>query len=386
MFYWLSAALALALWAAWLTLAGERRAAGRVVAVIAIALVVASPELALLARNGALPDEVQARVGAYGGLGLHTDWLRAILQRVVLGVPFAWLALKGPPINRLYAALYAAPLLPASTTNWLPQTDHFLFQAWPVFSVPLFIAGGVEAAHRLRPDLRRQAALGLAAAGLLGSLHFAVVQVRGLQAVDDTYAMPSDERAAFGWMETNLSAGDTVVTPSWITNQLVAVMTPASTYLADGFVTRVSNDELLDRYLRTSAAFGIDKDTAFYRIDPARDVPTSDRTVPGDELERYYDSSMAYYLFNEGIRRPREILAQTEPWLAEYSLLLGEGEVLRAYDADYLFCGHRERSWPAGQAAPGLRVETAFREGDTVVYRIVAADTPGAVEFRGCGP
>jgi len=387
LFYWLSLVLALAAWALWLARSGERPAAFRVAAVLAIGLALAAPELALLAHNGlTLPDDVQARVGAYGGLGLHTDWIRAILQRVVLGVPFAWFALKGPRINRLYIALYAAPLVPASTTDWLPQTDHFLFQAWPVFSIPLFIAGSAEAAKRLGEGPRRAAAVALGVAGVLGFAHFAAVQVRGLQAIDDMYAMPEDEHAAFVWIEHNLSPDDTVATPSWVTNQLLAAMTPASTYLADGFVTRVSNEELADRYLRVSAAYGIDEETAFYRIDPARDVPTSDRSVSGVELELYFDSSMAYYLFNEGIRRPRDITDRTEAWRETYGAFAGERGVLHGHDADYLFCGHRERFWGAAEPSPGTWVEEAFRDGGAVVYRIVPEGTAGAREFDGCGP
>jgi hypothetical protein len=385
LFYWFAAALALALWAVWLAFAGERRAALNVLAVVAVAVVLASPELALVAWNGAtLPDDVQARVGAYGGLALNTAWLRAILQRVVLGAPFAWFGLKGPRINRLYVALYIAPLIPASTTGWLPQTDHFLFQAWPVFSIPLFVSGAVEAAKRLRPETRRAAVLAIAVLGALGSLHFAAVQVRGVRAIDGAYGMPSGERAAFRWMDENLDRNDTVVTPSWITNQLVAVMTPASTYLADGFVTRVSDKELLDRYLRVSAAYGINENAVFYRVDPARDVPTSDRTIATAELERYFDDAIAYYLFNEGIRRASQIRALTGPRRPAYRRLLGEPSVLATYDADYLFCGHRERFWRSEGAAPGLWVQVAFQAEGITVYRLVAEGTAGAVEFRGC--
>ncbi|MBI5289203.1 MAG: hypothetical protein HY873_09560 [Chloroflexi bacterium] len=386
LFYWLSLVLALSAWAVWLARSGDRTAALRLVAVLAIGLALASPELALLAHNGqTLPDDVQARVGAYGGFGLHTDWIRAILQRVVLGVPFAWLALKGPRINRLYVALYAAPLVPASTTDWLPQTDHFLFQAWPVFSIPLFIAGSVEGTKRLGDGPRRAAAGAVVVAGVLGFAHFGAVQVRGLQAIDATYAMPEDEQAAFAWIEENLSPDDTVVTPSWITNQLLAAMTPASTYLADGFVTRVSNEELADRYLRVSAAYGIDEETAFYRIDPVRDVPTSDKSIPDAELERYFDSSMAYYLFNEGIRRPRDLTDRTPAWREKFRSFKSDSGVLGGHDGDYLFCGHRERFWEDGTPSAGTWVEEAFKRGDAVVYRIVAEGTVGAREFDGCG-
>jgi hypothetical protein len=385
LFYWMSFLLALALWACWLWWQRDRPALWRLAAVATVAIFLAAPELALIARNGAsLPDDVQARVGAYGGLALHTDWVRAILQRLAIGLPAAWLALRASPRHGFYVALYVAPLLPASTTDWLPQTDHFLFQAWPVFAIPLLLTAGVELARMLPPASKSFARAAFVAAGVAAFAYVAAAQIRGLDAVDDTYAIPSDEHAALRWMAVNLSEDDTVVTPSWISNQLVAALTPASTYLADGFLTRASTDELVDRYLRVSAAFGTNEETTFYRIDPARDVPVSDKTIPADELELHYDTSMAYYLFNEGIRRPQSLTGRFDDWRAQFSALQNAAGILEAHDADYLFCGHRERAWSDAGRPVGVWVTVAFHEGRAQVYRIVPPETPGADRFAGC--
>jgi hypothetical protein len=268
----------------------------------------------------------------------------------------------------------------------LPQTDHFLFQAWPVFAIPLVLAGVTEGYRMLPHAWRPVATAAIGVAALVAGVHFATMQVRATNDINKTYAMSADEAAVFQWIESNLGETDTVVTPSWITNQQLAALTPASTYLADGFITRVSTEELASRYLRLSAAFGIDEETAFHRIDPARDVPTSDKNIPDEELERYFDTAMVYYLFNEAIRRPSTLTDRFPAWRREFDGLVDEASVLSPFEADYLFCGHRERFWSTSAVAPGTWVEEAFSSGDTTLYRIVSENDVGATEFAGCQP
>ena len=94
---------------------------------------------------------------------------------------------------------------------------------------------------------------------------------------------------------------------------------------------------------------------------------------------------MVYYLFNEGIRRPERLTERFPEWRQLFRRLTADTSVLDEYEADYLYCGHRERFWAAKNPAPGTVVEDAVRQGDAVLYRIVPTGTPGAVEFTGCG-
>jgi hypothetical protein len=233
-------------------------------------------------------------------------------------------------------------------------------------------------------SVRPAATVAVMTVAAISALYFTTMQVRAMDEIDETYAMPDDEYAVFRWIEDNLSQSDTVVTSSWITNQQLAALTPASTYLADGFITRVSTEELADRYLRVSATYGIDEEVAFYRIDPERDVPTSNKDVPDPALERYYDEAMVYYLFNEGIRQPSQLVDRFPDWRRKYADLTAGSGVLRAYEADYLYCGHRESFWEPSSVAPGTWVQEAYRSGDAVLYRLAPDASDGAVEFEGC--
>ena len=323
-------------------------------------------------------------MGTFGELRLHTEWIRAVIQRLVLGVPLIYLGLRGPQVNRFYVCLYLAPLLPASTKDWLPQTDHYIFHTWSSFAIPLAIAGSVEGYRMLPQSVRPAATAALGTLAVLGAVYFTAIQVRAAHQIDETYAMAPDEYAAFQWIERNLGEEDTVVTPSWVTTQQVANLTAASTYIASGSLTRIPNEEIAERYMRVSAAYGIEEDTVFYRIDPAREAPSNDRKVPGNSLERHYDESSSYYLFNEATSKPRLITDQFPEWRQKYTGLLTATNVLGAYDSDYLFCGRRERFWPTGQVAPGTWVEDAFRQGNAAVLRIVPEGTQGARAFVGC--
>jgi hypothetical protein len=385
LFYWVSFVLALGAWALWLAISGDRRSPMRIAILVGVAFLVALPELGVVAYNGMRLDaEAQERVGSFGELRLHTTWIRAILQRFVLGVPLIYLALRGPHLNRFYVCLYLAPLVPASTRDFLPQTDHFIFHTWSSFAIPLAIAGSVEGYRMLPQSVRPVATAAVGVCAVLGAVYFTAIQGRAANQIDETYAVAPDEYAALQWIERNLGEEDTVVTPSWVTTQQVALLTSASTYIASGSLTRIPNEEVADRYMRVSAAFGIDEDTVFYRIDPAREAPSNDRTVPRDALERHYDESSSYYLFNEAISRPRLITDHFPAWRQKYSGYLETASVLGAYDSDYLFCGHRERFWPLQGAAPGTWVEDAFRQDNAAVLRIVPEGTQGAREFAGC--
>jgi hypothetical protein len=236
----------------------------------------------------------------------------------------------------------------------------------------------------LPQNVRPAAAFAVGALAVLGGVYFTAIQVRAVRQIDESYAMSADEYAAFQWIDRNLAEEDTVVTPSWVTTQQLALLTPASTYIASGSLTRIPNEEIADRYLRVSAAYGIDESAAFYRIDPAREAPSNDRSVPSNMLERHYDERSSYYLFNEATSKPKIITDRFPDWQQKYPALLTTANVLNTYDADYLYCGHRERFWPVGPAAPGTWVEDAFRQGDVVLLRMVPADTQGAKEFAGC--
>jgi hypothetical protein len=196
--------------------------------------------------------------------------------------------------------------------------------------------------------------------------------------------MPSDERAAFDWIETHVRDDQTVVSPSVNTNMLLPAMTPAGRYLQDGFFTRVSDDEIIDRFLRAQAAFGYSEEDVFKRLDPENGYPTTDKAVPQDELERHFEDSAAYFSFNWEITHPERIAERLPEWRQRYEALLQENDVLAAYPADYLFCGHRERYWPATHPAPGTYVTVAFQRGDAIVYALAKESDPGARPFTGC--
>lgn len=385
LFYWSAMAVALGAWCAWLTYRREFHTLRRLLLIGAIAALLAAPELAARVHDAfALPADARARFGKES-LGIDPGQFSAAAQRLAIGLPFLFVLLRGPERNRFYVALFVVPLALDVTTGIVPQPEHYVTQVWHVFALPAFIAGTADLAIMVPRRWVRPAAWAVAALAVVGTVYVAAFQVRATREVQAEFAMPADERAAFDWIESHVSDRETVVSPSVNTNMLLPAMTPAHRYLEDGFFTRVSDDEIIDRFLRAQAAFGYSADDVFQRLDPGHGYPTSDKSVPQDQLERHFEDSAAYFSFNWEITHPGRIDDRVPEWRTRYAALLAEPNVLHAYPADYLFCGHRERYWAAVQPAPGTYVTVAFHQGEATVYRLADPKDPQARPFRGCG-
>jgi hypothetical protein len=384
LFYWSAMAVAMAGWCAWLLYRRDYGTLRRVVLIGGAAALLATPELLARVHDAfALPADSKARFGKEA-FGIGTGQITSVAQRLVIGLPFLYPLLRGPERNRFYLALFLSPLALDVTTGIVPQPEHYVTQVWHVFALPAFIAGGAALAVMLPQRYMRAAAIGAGALAVVGLVYVVAYQARATRQTEAAFSMPSDERAAFDWIETHVRDDQTVVSPSVNTNMLLPAMTPAGRYLDDGFFIRVSDDEIIDRFLRAQAAFGYSEDDVFKRLDPENGYPTTDKTVPQDELERHFEDSAAYFSFNWEITHPERIADRLPEWRRRYEALQQQGDVLAAYPADFLFCGHRERYWPAVHVAPGTYVTVAFQSGDAIVYSLVKATDPGARPFSGC--
>ncbi|MBI5283802.1 MAG: hypothetical protein HY874_01795 [Chloroflexi bacterium] len=385
LFYWSAMAVALGAWCAWLAYQRDYRSLRRLIAVGVIAVVVASPELgARLYDAVAMPADPQSRFGKES-LGIDPGQFVSIAQRFLIGVPFLYALLRGPRRDQFYIALFVTPLVLDATTGIVPQSEHYITQVWHVFALPAFIAGGAALVHQFPRVRSRAPALAFGALAVVGVVYLAVFQMRTTITVADAFAVDADERAAFDWIDTHLDDRDTVVSPSINTAMLLTALTPASRYVIDGAYVRVTDDELMDRFLRAQAAFGYSDQDVFDRLDPAHAYPTSDQAVPEDQLQQHFELSAAYFLFNWEITHPESLASRMPAWRQRYAALLDEDNVLAAYPADYVYCGPRERLWMAERPARGVYVRDVFVQGGAAVYELVDASAPGARPFRGCG-
>jgi len=350
-----------------------------------MAVIVAAPELRGRVYDAlALPADSQARFGK-DSLGIDPGMFVSVAQRFAVGIPFLFMLIRGPERNRLYIALFVTPLVLDVTTGIVPQPEHYITQVWHVFALPAFIAGGAALAPALLRGRGRPAAIAFGVLAVTGVAYLAVFQVRVTARVSDQFAMDANDHAAFDWINANVSDRETVVSPSLNSNTLIPSLTPASPYFINGSFVRLQDDELIDRFLRAQAAFGMSESDVFARLDPANYYPTSGPLPPEGELERRFEYAAAYYLFNWEIIHPDTIEARLPEWRQRYRELLSEVNVLASYQADYLFCGRRERFWRPDRVARGTFVRETFRQGDAAVYRIVPPGAEGTQEFQGCG-
>jgi len=381
-FYSAPTALALAAWGAWMLLRRDRTGFQRLALVGAVAAVLALPEIIdLVQLAGSISADVRLRLGQDPNIGIDRGVLRQVFQRAVLAVPLVWALGLTRRRDALYAALFLAPLPFAATRGVIPQQWHFLTAVWGAFSIPLFLAGGAALMTRLRATPLRGAMLALAVLAAAGVAYVGVLQARATSAVNAAYAQSDDEHAAFDWISANLTRDDSVVSSSITTNQLLVSLTPASVYLPDGFLSRVSDDQLVDRYLRVSAAYGYDAQSVFARLDPT--IGGFDHKPPYETRQEQF---MGYYLMNWEVNTSQSRIADRLPaWRADFARIQRERDVLALYAAQYLYCGPRERLWPAPSPAPGTFVRLAFRQGGVTLYQLVAAGDTGARPFAGCG-
>lgn len=400
LFYWTAMAVALALWGGWLLYRRDYPVARRLIAVGVLASALATPELASAIHNAlSFSVDIKHRLGVGTPAPEVQPSLSTLAQRFIIGVPFLLVLLRGPDRNRLYIALFVAPLLLAPVPRLLPQPDHYSLLVWPAFAIPAFVAGGAALWQSLSHRRQRIANVALAAGAIVGVLHFGVFQARALHNIQSGFTMRADERIAFDWIDANVPSGRTIVSPSFTTNAYISALTRASKYIREGFVAAPSDDEIIDRYLRTQAAYGFSEDLTFSRIDPiyrckraddhrcakpSPNFPFKDVSPDLREREAALENNMAYYLLNWEITHPETIERRIPAWRERFHRLRTQPDPLSAYAAHYLYCGPRERLWPADVASPGVTVTVAFHQGDVTLYRIVAATNANAQSFRGC--
>ncbi len=380
-FFWTAAAVALGAWGAWLLYRRDFEAFRRLAVIGAAAIVLALPEVAItINKSLSSSGDAQARVG----LESKSIELRPYLQRGLIGLPLFYGVYRSRVrYGSLYVCLFVAPIVLASTHGMVPQSWHYRSQVWGVFAIPLVLAGGAGLVKLLGEREMRVAAVAFGAAAVLGTAYVGVYQIRALRQVDAAYAVSDDEYAALQWMRENVHGDQTVVSPSIVTTINVAAMTPASEYIMGGFNPVANDDELIDRYLRVSIAFGYGEDDIFQRIDPHHPLPFDTNDSPKD-LMKDTEQSVAYYTFYSETDQPDELAKRLPDWHKQYARLQGRSNVLSAYPAEYLYCGERERMWPVEDPPSGIYVTVAFHEGTVTIYKLVKSTARGAQQFKGC--
>lgn len=388
-YYWTAAALAVALWFAWTLVERDFASARRIALVAAVSVLLAAPELVVLVLNAFdLPADARDRLGLRDP-GLDTSVRMVLLQRLVVVAVLGALVWRGrDAAERFYIALAIAPLLLLPVQGVVPQTWHYKTQVWGVFVIPLAIAG-LAAGWRIlsseRPIAPRLGYAALMVVAAAAGAYFVVHQSRALVQADGAYAVRADEKAALDWIAAELTHDDTVVTPSITTNLLLAGLTPSSQYIAEGSFSTASDDELIDRQLRLHAAFGITEAQLLRRFqieDASAGFPVNDREGSLPELEERLERFMAFYSFNFEIEDVTAFTARVTTWPPVYERLLREEAVLSVHDADYIYCGPRERMLETSAPAPATFVRAAFERGVVTVYEIT--DAEGGTEFAGC--
>ena len=388
-YYWTAFGLALLLWLGVMLIRGERTQALRLAGIGVAAIIVALPEIMILitaARE--LPLDARDRVGLEP-LGIDTSMGMTVLQRLAIGVPFiVALWMRRRPADVLYIALFVSPLLLVSVTGLVPQTWHYHTQVWGVFAIPAVVAGSTALFARDGfARFARPAGVTLAVLAAVAFVYVVTLQVRAIARTDDTYSVSASEYSAMRWIRANVDRGETVVSPSITTNLLLASLTSTSQYLADGGFSTATDEELKDRILRVQAAYGYTEGEAFSRLDVHDDYagfPVQDATGSREELEEQLEDYLAFFTFSFEIAGQDAFRARTEQWRPDYRDLLQTRDVLGAFPADYLYCGHRERLFLAQAPAPGTYVRLAHQSGDVKVYERATPQSEDAVEFEGC--
>lgn len=265
----------------------------------------------------------------------------------------------------------------------MPQPWHYRSQVWVQFALPAFIAGGGQLYLMLHEERRWMALGAVATIALVALVYVAALQVRATIDVADAYSLSPDEYAAFQWIDHNVSKNQTVASPSIITTLLVDDLTPASSYIMGGYDPVATDNELVDRYLRVEATYGYSEDVAFGRLDPANEFPFHD-AGPATSLERNVEEHVAFYTFYWEILTPQRLDDRMAAWRARFRTIEAEQDVIAAWPATYLYCGPRERFWPAVHPSAGTYVRVAFHRGTVTIYRLTNASDPAAAPFRGC--
>jgi hypothetical protein len=388
LYYWTAMMVALAGWGCWMLYARDLSAFRRLVCVAAIALLLAVPEFVVLIRSAlALPAGTSDRLGL-DPLGVDTSLVAIVGQRLLVGLPFLVLLIAGGSLSgRLYVMLFLSPLALATVSGVVPQPWHYQTQVFAVFAIPAIVAGAAAGYRRLPRSMARAGVVAFACLAVVGAVYLVTFQARSIQQTDASFAIGSDEDAALRWVAEHVSGNETVVSPSITTNLYLAALTPASEYLGEGWSSKATDEELMDRVLRTQAAYGYSEDDVFSRLDvtdATGGFPVNDPTGTPAALEKKLERFLAYYTFQFEVRHQQSFDDRVQSWHARFRDLQSDFDVLSPYKADYLYCGPRERFYAGTRPSPGTFVTIAFAEGAVTVYRLTSLDAPDARQFRGC--
>ena len=388
-YYWTAFGLALALWTAVLLFLRDWTQVKRIAVMAGCAALLALPEFIVLVQSvDSLPQDARDRVGL-GDPGVDLSLGVAMLQRIAIGLPFVAAALLLRPQQVFFVTLFFAPLILGSITGVVPQPWHYHTQVWGVFSIPI-AAWGVHLMQRsgFVQEHVRVFAGALAVVAVVSLAYVIATQTRAIVSTNEAFAVADDEHAALNWISDNVESDETVVSPSITTNVLLASLTSASQYMGEGGFSTTTDDELMDRLLRAQAAYGYPEDAAFGRLnvyDEFEGYPVNNQGGSKAHQERALEQYLGFYTFSFEVSDKATFTERMNAERPRYAALRRTDDVLAPYPANYLYCGHRERYFPAEGVAPGTWVRVAHQSGEYMVYEIVAAEAPGAFEFTGCG-
>ncbi len=380
-YFWTTMALGVGAWGAWLLYRREFESFRRLAIVCGAATLLAAPELAITVKKAlSSTADVQARVGIQSkGISL-----RPYAQRLLLGAPFFYGMWKGRVRHgMLYSCLFVAPIVLASVHGVIPQEWHYTSQVFCGFAIPAIVAGGAGLVNVLPPEGVRKAVAGVAALAVVSTVYIVAFQIRALHELNPVYAVSQNEYDALMWVRANVRGNQTVVSPSLTTTWNLAALTPASEYITSGYNPVAGDDELIDRFLRVSIAYGYSESAIFDRLQ-VHHAPWDGADYEPDTLMRETEDSVVYFTFFEEWNYPDQLAQRVPEWRERYEELKDRSDVIAAYPADYLYCGERERMWPVEDPPSGIYVTVAFHEGTVTIYRLTDKSDPNAQPFKGC--
>ncbi len=381
-FFWTTMALAVGAWGVWLLYRRDFESFRRLAIVCGAATILALPELAITANKSiASTPDVDARVG----LQAKAIVLRPYPQRILIGLPFFFGLWRGHIRHgALYACLFVAPVILSSIHGVIPQPWHYQSQVFSGFAIPAMVAGGAGLVSVLPSPSERVALAGLVGLAAVSTVYVLAFQARALHQLNPVYSVSHDEHDALRWVRANVKGDETVVSPSIVTNWNLADLTPASEYIMSGYNPVADDDELIDRFLRVSIAYGYTEDAIFDRLDPDHYWDWDDHGQDTSAMMRATDEAVVYYTFYDEWTHHEEMEERVPEWRERYERLKDRANVLAAYPAQYLYCGRRERTLPDENPAKGIYVRRAFHEGSVTIYKLVKQGAAGAVPFKGC--
>lgn len=188
-----------------------------------------------------------------------------------------------------------------------------------------------------------------------------------------TYAFDSDVVESWDWINKNLPNEPRIISDSFITSYYLLSQTSARPYLATGFNTLLSNEEIAERFLVVNKLFGVSREILAYRLRGAEFGTAACVEDKCDAHSNFNQLKGTQHMFVNTFKKDTDEYRYIDEVLAN-ELLVRYGSLEPNWQniaAEYVYFGPWEREFGEARLFENTNLKPIYRNASVQIFEVL---------------